>query len=125
MVTSDQLCINYALKSARVKELSALISKGICTRTAQYLRDLEAAKFLPDGHPVECLTELFADPGLGEDGDQICDICREKLHLIKERKIARQKLGATKRAVFIRGKMLKRAMLVITKRASVYPLLIT
>ena len=106
MKTTESICIDYTVAVGFVKELSAGISKGTCERTAEYLRNQEAGKYQPDGCPVECLGELFADPELGEDGDQICEVCQERLRLIKERKLARQKLGSAKRAVFARGKML-------------------
>jgi hypothetical protein len=112
--SAEEVCIEYAVATRIVRELSAKVRPGECTSMA-------SAEFRPGwpgpSTPIEpCISRLFSlKPTPGEDYDyyleeaeeiesEMCERCVESLKAVRERKEARKRLGAAKRAVEAIGK---------------------
>jgi hypothetical protein len=112
MKTCEQLCIDYAIAAAAVKATSKMISALICQRTIDYVKACEAGSQTHE-LPTDCIKDFFDGQSMGDD---MCQACDEKHMLVRSRKIMRQKLGAAKRSIFVRGKMLNNAAPVAGER---------
>jgi len=113
--TADEVCIEYHLAAAEIRRISAVIKAQVCQRDRDYE---EAMKTNP--HPgfskQPCLSEYFALPRIEDehgnlhmdDGDfeGFCEYCQIAYDAVQERKRARPRLGAAKRAVGAVGKRL-------------------
>ena len=104
--TAEEVCIEYHLAAAEIRRISAVIKAQVCQRDRDYQ---EALKTNPraDFPKQPCLSEYFALPRM-DDGDfeGFCEYCQIAYDAVQERKRARQRLGAAKRAVGAVGKRL-------------------
>jgi hypothetical protein len=112
----EDVCIEYAIAAAHVRELTRKIVPGECTNMAS-TESLPTWGEPPAPHEP-CISRLFSlKPEYGRDResyleaseeiqDEMCDRCRESLKAVRERKIARVRLGAAKRSVEAIGKRL-------------------
>ena len=113
--TAEEVCIEYHLAAAEIRRISAVIKAQVCQRDRDYQ---EALKTNPraDFPKQPCLSEYFALPRIEDehgnlhmdDGDfeGFCEYCQIAYDAVQERKRARLRLGAAKRAVGAVGKRL-------------------
>jgi hypothetical protein len=108
--TAEDACIEYAIAVADVRQLTRVIGdpENQCLRWSKW----EANKFVGVA-PEPCLTVHWRIDH-DRDGrevpempyDDMCDSCKLRCDRVRERKIARERLGAAKRVVGAIGKRL-------------------
>lgn len=117
--TPEDVCIEYALAVAAVRELTRKIIPGECTTMAT----ADALEFWQPGYKEErtepCISQLFSlKPSGSYDREAylemaydleeaMCERCKESLQAVRERKALRKRLGAAKRSVETVGKKLQ------------------
>lgn len=118
--TAEDVCIEYAIAAGVVRSITDKIKPWECTKYVQGGVNLDWKPGRTE--PVDpCLQQLFAkrDPDERQDvydeaqqeiEDEMCDRCRESLQAVRDRKVARKRLGAAKRAVDAVGKRLGAAV---------------
>lgn len=110
--TAEEVCIAYAQAAQVVRELTKKIAPTECAFLAAN-----------DAYTVPCISQLFSvtHEADGYGGDlyegkcedieaEMCDRCLESLKAVRDRKKARIRLGAAKRAVEAIGKRLDMAV---------------
>ena len=112
--TAEEVCIEYHLAAAEIRRISAVIKAQVCQRDQDYEEALKTNPALDRLQP--CLSEYFALPRIEDehgnlhmdDGDfeGFCEYCQIAYDAVQERKRARPRLGAAKRAVGAVGKRL-------------------
>lgn len=116
---AEEACIAYSIAAKEVRELTKKIYPGECTRLVTC--DVLPWSVRPDDTVVPCISKLFSvtheSDGCGGDmyqekSDEIecemCERCLESLKAVRDRKVARKRLGAAKRSVDAIGKRLNR-----------------
>lgn len=115
--TAEEVCIAYARIAAEIRALSAKIVPSECTKMAT--SESHPSWTGPSTPIVACLNQLFSvtheADGYGGDlyqgkseevESEMCERCLESLKAVRDRKEARKRLGAAKRAVEAIGKRL-------------------
>lgn len=114
--TPEQVCIEYAIAVAAVRELTRKIVPGECTLMASS----EFRPGWPGGTtPIDpCISRLFSLKQEDERNreayleasdeieEEMCDRCKVSLQAVRDRKTARVRLGTAKRSVEAVGKRL-------------------
>jgi hypothetical protein len=110
--TAEEVCIEYHLATAEIRRISAVIKAQVCQRDI----DFDSSVYAQDDRKQPCLSEYFALPRIEDDhgnlhvddGDfeGLCEYCQIAYDAVQERKRARPRLGAAKRAVGAVGKRL-------------------
>lgn len=104
--TAEDVCVEYAIAVAAVREQTRIMAAHRCTEGSR--------KNFNETGETECLDDFFAAPK-GPDGefpryrefhDRMCDNCKRRLQALDDRRQARIRLGAAKRAVEAVGKRL-------------------
>jgi hypothetical protein len=114
--TAEEVCIEYHLAAAEIQRISAVIKAQVCQRDRDFeaTRDSRPSNYIDQKPP--CLTEYFTLPRLEDDHGNLhlddgdfegfCEYCQIAYDAVQERKRARPRLGAAKRAVGAVGKRL-------------------
>jgi hypothetical protein len=112
--TAEEVCIAYAQAVAEVRRFAGEMKKYPCEVVFDWC---ESSQETPN--PEDCLDEYFRVETYqaGDDRpterraiaiDEVCPNCQERLRTINDRKDARKRLGAAKRAVEAVGKRLRK-----------------
>jgi len=111
-MTAEQACANYAANHNAVKQWTAIMKANPCTQEEKNRKEIGAGL----KGSSECLAlhwtlesyqyAPYERPTLAEE--DMCAGCRATLAAYYSRKIARQRFGASKRAVLAVGKRLNK-----------------
>jgi hypothetical protein len=104
-ITPEQACANYAADHQAVKEWTAIMKANPCTQWEQNRREIGAG--VKDSS--ECISLHWTDYGVSGpmmNEEEMCSGCRASMAAYFSRKIARKRLGASKRTILAVGKRL-------------------
>ena len=102
--SAEEVCIAYATAVATVRSLTTDMQTNLCTNS-------------PDGYTGSCLSAYFSnlkesgqndtDQEALDEWETMCDACKKRHGAFLNRRDARMKLGAAKRAVESVGRRLQ------------------
>jgi hypothetical protein len=113
--TADEACIEYHLAATEIRRISAVIKAQVCQRWRDY-EEVRKTNPFTDPPNENCIGEYFKLPRLEDDHGNLhlddgdfegfCEYCQIAYDAVQERKAARPRLVAAKRAVGAVGRRL-------------------
>lgn len=114
--TAEEACVEYAIAAESVREQTRVMRNNRCEGESK--GEIGASGYR-EGAQDSCLNQHWTIvlEGSGDharevpelDYEDMCDECKTRLHAFKDRRDARKRLGAAKRAVENAGKRLMAA----------------
>lgn len=112
--TAEEVCVEYAIAAESVREQTRIMRNNRCEGESKGEIGMSGYR---EGAEESCLnkhwTIVIVDAGHGNAAekpslayDAMCDECKTRLQAFEDRREARKRLGAVKRAVEAAGKRL-------------------